>query len=269
MGVAAAGVPHTGVLRPVRRIGAMAALALRCAAVLVRPPYSWRGELVRQSWLVIRRSTPALLLSLAAWGFSGPGLQAGNFLTTFGSVDRAGGFMVVAILREFGTFVTATVVAGVVGTMFTAELASRRVRGEIDALETLAVDPIRDLVAPRILAFALVMMGLDLVALVAGVGGGYVATTGVLGGTTGAFLSSFFANASVADLVASVLKVGLFGLLIGIICAYHGLAATGGAEGVGRAVHRAVVGCLIAIFTVNLLYTQWFLALYPDASVFR
>jgi len=156
-----------------------------------------------------------------------------------------------------------------VGTMFTAELAARRVRGEIDALETLAVDPVRDLVAPRILAFGLVMMGLDVLALLAGVAGGYLATVGVLGGTTGAFLSSFFANATVADLIASVLKVGLFGLLIGVICAYHGLTATGGAEGVGRAVHRAVVGSLIAIFTVNLLYTQWFLALFPDASVFR
>jgi phospholipid/cholesterol/gamma-HCH transport system permease protein len=177
--------------------------------------------------------------------------------------------MVVAIVREFGTFVTATVVAGIAGTMLTAELGARKVRGELDALRVLAVDPIRAIVAPRVLALTLTMMGLDLLALVFGVAGGYLASVGVLGGTTGAFLASFFANTTFADLAASVLKCGLFGALIGIICAYHGLTVEGGAAGVGRAVNRAVVGCLVAIFLVNLLFTQWFLALFPETGVFR
>jgi phospholipid/cholesterol/gamma-HCH transport system permease protein len=113
------------------------------------------------------------------------------------------------------------------------------------------------------------MMGLDLLALVFGVAGGYLASVGVLGGTSGAFLASFFANTTFADLAASVLKCGLFGALIGIICGYHGLTVEGGAAGVGRAVNRAVVGCLVAIFLVNLLFTQWFLALFPETGVFR
>jgi phospholipid/cholesterol/gamma-HCH transport system permease protein len=188
---------------------------------------------------------------------------------TFGSIDRAGGFMVVAIVREFGTFVTATVVAGVVGTAITAELGARTVRGEMDALRVLGVDPVRDIVAPRILALTLTMMGLDVVALLFGVFGGYVASVGVLGGTTGAFLASFSANATFLDLAASVLKVGLFGTLIGTICGWHGLNVSGGAQGVGRAVNRAIVGCLIAIFLVNLVYTQYFLAVRPDVGVFR
>lgn len=253
----------------VRRLGGMAALAMLVVRALARPPFTWRGELVRQSASIVRRSLPAIAIALVAWGFSGPGLQAGNFLVTFGSIDRAGGFMVVAIVREFGTFVTATVVAGVVGTMFTAELGARSIRGELDALRVLGVDPVGDLVAPRVLALVLVMMALDLFALVFGVLGGYLATVGVLGGTPGAFLASFSANTTLADLVASVMKVGLFGGLIGIICAYHGMTASGGPAGVGRAVNRAVVGCLLAIFAVNLLYTQWFLALFPDVAVFR
>src|SRR5437763_8464286 len=227
------------------RLGGQSALAMRAGVSLLRPPFAWRREFLIQTWSIVRRSLPAIAVAIKAWGFAGPGLQAGNFLTLFGSTDRAGGFMVVAILREFGTFVTATAVAGVSGTMFTAELGARRVRGELDALAVLGVDPVRAIVAPRILALTLAMMGLDLIALVFGVLGGYVATVWVLGGTSGAFLASFFANTTPIDLIASVVKVALFGVIIGTVCAWHGLHASGGPAGVGRAVNRAVVGCLM------------------------
>ncbi len=250
-------------------LGGMLVLALRALIALARPPFVWRREFVLQSIFIIRVTLLPIALSIAAWGFAGPGLQAGNFLVTFGTIDRAGGFMVVAIVREFGTFVTATVVAGVVGTTITAELGARKIRDELDALRVLGVDPITYMVAPRILALAMMMMALDVVALLFGVLGGYVASVGILGGTSGGFLVNFFANTTFLDLAASVIKVGIFGVLIGVICCYKGLNVKGGAEGVGRAVNEAVVGCLIAIFFVNLVYTQYFLAAFPDVGVFR
>jgi phospholipid/cholesterol/gamma-HCH transport system permease protein len=253
----------------VRSLGAIATLATGCANALAHPTRRRRDETIRQSANILKAALPASMLSIAAWGFAGPGLQAGNFLVTFGSIDRSGGFMVVAIVREFGTYVTATVVAGVVGTMLTAELGTRKVRGELDALAVLGVDPIKDIVAPRVLALVLTMIGLDLLALLFGVFGGYLATTLILGGTRGAFLASFFANTTPADLIASLVKVAIFGALIGVICGYHGLAVSGGSAGVGRAVNRAVVGCLVAIFVVNLIYTQWFLAAFPQVGVFK
>jgi phospholipid/cholesterol/gamma-HCH transport system permease protein len=253
----------------VRSLGAMASLAGGCMRAIARPNRRRVQELIRQCAAILRASLPAAMLSIAAWGFAGPGLQAGNFLVAFGSIDRSGGFMVVAILREFGTYVTATVVAGIVGTMFTAELGARQVRGELDALAVLGVDPVRELVAPRVLALILCMIGLDVLALAFGVLGGYLATTLVLGGTRGAFLASFFANTTPVDVIASLIKVAIFGALIGVICAYHGLNVSGGAAGVGRAVNKAVVGCLIAIFLVNLIYTQWFLASFPSVGVFK
>src|SRR4051812_18102032 len=198
-------------LAAVDRVGGMLALALRVCAALVRPPFAWRRETAIFLSTMLVATLPAIAVSIALWGFAGPGLQAGNFLVLFGAPDRAGGFMVVAILREFGTFVTATVVAGVAGTMLTAELGARQVRGELDALRVLGIDPVASLVAPRILALVLALMGLDLIALVAGVAGGFVANVGVLGSTTGAFLSSFFANTTFVDLVASLLKVAIFG----------------------------------------------------------
>ncbi|UTI66867.1 ABC transporter permease [Paraconexibacter antarcticus] len=247
----------------------MTALALQAMIAAVRSPDQWRRQFVLQCVFILKVAALPIAVSIAAWGFSGPGLQAGNFLVTFGTIDRSGGFMVVAIVREFGTFVTATVVAGIVGTTITAELGARSIRGELDALQVLGVHPIGEMVTPRILALTLMMMALDVLALICGVAGGYVASVGVLGGTTGAFFVNFFANTTFLDLVASVVKVGIFGFLIGTICCYKGLNVKGGAQGVGRAVNEAVVACLIAIFFVNLVYTQFFLAAFPDVGVFR
>jgi phospholipid/cholesterol/gamma-HCH transport system permease protein len=143
------------------------------------------------------------------------------------------------------------------------------VRGELDALAVLGIDPVRAIVAPRILALVTAMMGLTLIALVCGVAGGYLATVGVLGGTTGAFFASFFANTTPIDLVASVVKCAMFGVIIGVVCGWYGLNADGGPEGVGRAVNRAVVGCLVGIFFVNLVFTQWLLAAFPEVGVFH
>jgi phospholipid/cholesterol/gamma-HCH transport system permease protein len=256
-------------LETVRRLGGMAALFARAMAALVQPPFVWRREFVLQCIFILKVSLAPIAISIAAWGFAGPGLQAGNFLVTFGTIDRSGGFMVVAIVREFGTFVTATVVAGVVGTTITAELGARKIRDELDALRVMGVDPIARMVAPRILALAVMMMVLDMFALVFGVFGGYLASVGILGGTTGAFLTDFFANSTFLDLAASVIKVAIFGVMIGVICCYKGLNVSGGPEGVGRAVNEAVVGSLIAIFLVNLVYTQYFLAAFPQVGVFR
>jgi phospholipid/cholesterol/gamma-HCH transport system permease protein len=266
-------LPRPRVPAPVSRqldqLGGMAALAGHTCIALARPPFVWRRQFVIQCIFILRVAFLPIAISIAAWGFSGPGLQAGNFLATLGSVDRSGGFMVVAIIREFGTFVTATVVAGIVGTTITAELGTRVIREELDALRTMGVDPISYLVAPRVLALVVMMVVLTMFALVCGVFGGYLASVGVLGATTGAFLHNFFANTTAVDLVAGVVKVAIFGALIGIICCYKGLRASGGPEGVGRAVNEAVVGCLVAIFFVNLVYTQWFLAAYPQVGVLR
>jgi phospholipid/cholesterol/gamma-HCH transport system permease protein len=263
-------VPQGSRLRRwVEDLGGMAALAGRSLIAMVRPPFVWRRQFVLQCIFILRVSVLPIGISIAAWGFSGPGLQAGNFLATLGGIDRSGGFMVVAILREFGTFVTATVVAGIVGTTITAELGTRKIRDELDALSVLSVDPVAYLVVPRILALVAMMVVLDLFALVCGVFGGYVAAVGILGDTTGAFLHNFFANTTALDLFAAVLKMTILGFLIGVICCYRGLAVSGGPAGVGRAVNHAVVGCLVAIFVVNLVYTQWFLAAYPEVSVLR
>ena len=113
-----------------------------------------------------------MMISTLAFGFGAPGLQAANFLSLFGALDRLGGFFILASIREFAPFVTAVVVAGVAGTAITADLGARKIREELDALQVLGVDPIKNLVVPRFLALMLITGLMDIYALIFGIVGG-------------------------------------------------------------------------------------------------
>src|SRR6202041_2231602 len=113
-----------------------------------------------------------LLISTVAINYGAPGLQAANFLTIFGALDRLGGFFVLASIREFAPFVDAIVLAGVAGTAITADLGARKIREELDALQVLGVDPIKNLVVPRFLALMLVTGLFNIYSILFGVFGG-------------------------------------------------------------------------------------------------
>ena len=156
-----------------------------------------------------------------------------------------------ASIREFAPFVTAIVLAGVAGTAITADLGARKIREELDALQVLGVDPVKNLVVPRFLALMLVTGLFDIYALLFGIFGGILATL-VNGAPLGPFWATFFTNASVMDLWGSVLKTTMFGAIIAIVCCYKGMTASGGAEGVGRAVNQAVVIAITRRLRVQL-----------------
>lgn len=253
----------------VDRAGQMAALAIRCAVELVTPGLSWRREAIVQCanvfWLAI---VPVLLINFLV-GFAGAGVTGGASLEAFGAVDRVGAFVPVALLREGGPIISGAVMAGTIGTTITAEIGARVIREEVEALRVMGIDPIRNLVLPRVVALTLVMLVLNMLGLAAGVAGAYAGAVGLLGGTSGSFIHQALANTSYVDLWASEIKTLVFGAMIGIIACQKGLSVSGGAEGVGRAVNESVVACLIGVGAVGLLFTTLFLALYPDSLVLR
>ncbi|MFA4930041.1 MAG: ABC transporter permease, partial [Patulibacter sp.] len=232
------------------------------------PPYSYGDEFVQQFLFALRLIWFPLLISSVAIGFGAPGLQAANFLVLFGSLDRLGGFFIIATLRELGPDVTAIVVAGVAGTAITADLGARKIREELDALQVLGVDPIKSLVVPRFLALMLVTGLFNIYAVIAGITGGVFATL-VNGAALGPFWATFFNNASVTDVWGSFVKCTMFGAIIAVICCYKGMTAKGGAEGVGRAVNQAVVITFLAVFGFNYVFTQTLLATNPNMLVLR
>ncbi len=249
-------------------VGNMILLTSRTIQSAIRPPYPYGPEFVGQFLFALRLCWLPLLISTVAVNFGAPGLQAINFLNLFGAPDRLGGFFVLAAIREFAPIVTAIVVAGVAGTAMTADLGARKIREELDALQVLGVDPVKNLVVPRFLALMVVASLFDIYAVLFGVSGGIIATL-VNGEPLAPFFSTFLTNASITDLWGSLIKCSLFGAIISIVCCYKGMTASGGAEGVGRAVNQAVVIAFMGVFAFNYVFTQTLIATHPELAVLR
>ena len=247
------------------QVGELVLLTGRTIASAVRPPYPYGEEFIGQFLFALQLCWFPLLISTVAINFGAPGLQAANFLTLFGALDRLGGFFVLAAIREIGPFVTGVCVAGIAGTAITADLGARKIREELDALQVLGVDPVKNLVVPRFLALMLVTGLFDVYALLFGIFGGVLATL-VNHAPLGPFWATFFNNTSTTDLWGSVLKTTMFGAIIAIVCCYKGMTASGGAEGVGRAVNQAVVIAFLGVFAFNYAFTQTLLATHPEIT---
>jgi phospholipid/cholesterol/gamma-HCH transport system permease protein len=278
--VGSGSVPTSGFVRQVaertgkgvgsllEEFGDMMILTGRTIVSALRPPYPYGGEFVSQFLFTLRLVWFPLLVTTVAIDYGAPGLQAANFLTLIGALDRLGGFFVLAAIREIGPLITSIVIAGVAGTSITADLGARKVREELDALQVLGVDPVKNLVVPRFLALMVATGLFDIYALLFGIFGGMVAEV-VSGGSLGPFWNTLFANSSVTDLWGSVLKCTMFGAIIAIVCCYKGMSASGGAEGVGRAVNEAVVISFLGIQAFNYVFTQTLLATHPSILVIK
>jgi phospholipid/cholesterol/gamma-HCH transport system permease protein len=250
------------------QVGSMMILTVRTLVSAVRPPYPYGEELVWQFLFVLKLSWFPLLISTFALCLGAPGLQAAGVLSLFGALDRLGGFFVLTAIRWIGPLVTAVVVAGVAGTAITADLGARKIREELDALQVLGVDPIKNLVVPRFLALMVVTSLLDIFAILFGLSAGIAAEL-LYNQSLGGFFATLFSNATVTDIWASVLMCTMFGAIIAVVCSYKGMAASGGAAGVGRAVNQAVVIALVAVFFFQFVVTSILLATNPELQSIR
>src|SRR6202140_2524826 len=179
---------------PLEEIGDMMLLGGRTISSAIRPPYLYGEELVSQFLFTLRLCWFPLLISAFVFGYEAPGLQAENFYSLVGAPDRLGTFFVLAAVRETGPFIGGVIVVGVAGTAITADLGARKVREELDALQVLGVDPVKNLVVPRFLALMLVTGLFDVYAILFGLFGGVLAEL-VNGQPLGPFWDTLFANA--------------------------------------------------------------------------
>jgi phospholipid/cholesterol/gamma-HCH transport system permease protein len=233
---------------------------------VLTPPYSWRADFIQECVLLIRRCLFPVIISTTFFGLGAPGLQGGNLLNIFGTVDRSGAFFVMASVREFAPWINGMVLAGVGGTAICADLGARKVRDELDALAVLGMDPIRTIVVPRFLALGVITALMNLVAIVFGLVGGWIAAVVVFQDTSAGFLATFGSNFTLPDLIGSVVKTSLFGFIIAIVCCYKGMNVKGGPEGVGRAVNQAVVIAFAGIWVFNFMFTSTMLAAFPETG---
>src|SRR5579875_4203785 len=191
---AAVRVGHVG-RGVLEEFGDMMILTGRTVWSALRPPYPYGGELVSQFLFTLRLVWFPLLLCAVAIDYGAVGLQAAELLKIIGALDRLGGFFVIEVVREIGPFITAIVVAGVAGTAITAGLGARKVREELDALQVLGVDPIKNLVVPRFLALVVVTALFDAFAIVFGLAAGILAEL-IYHQSLGGFFATLFSNAT-------------------------------------------------------------------------
>ncbi|HUN78027.1 MAG TPA: ABC transporter permease [Solirubrobacteraceae bacterium] len=249
-------------------LGDMMLLTGRTVSSAVRPPYPYGGELVAQFLFVLRLCWFPLLISTVCINYAAPGLQGANFLTLFGALDRLGALFILAAIRAIGPLVTAVVLAGIAGTAITADLGARKIREELDALQVLGVDPVKNLVVPRFLALMLVTGLFNIYSMLFGLFGGLTAEL-VYHQPLGPFWANLFSNADTTDLWGAALKAVIYGAIISIVCCYKGMTASGGAEGVGRAVNQAVVVAMLAVGAFDYVFTQTLLATHPQILVVK
>ncbi|MEV4126509.1 ABC transporter permease [Nocardia sp. NPDC049707] len=224
-------------------------------------PFQLR-EFIEQSWFIA--SVSILPSALVAIPFGAVvALQTGSLIKQLGAESFTGATSVLATVQQAAPVVTALIIAGAAGSAVAADLGSRTIREEIDALEVLGVDPVQKLVVPRVLGMMLVALLLNGLVSVVGIAGGYFFNVGLQGGTPGAYLASFSALAQLPDLWIGEIKAVIFGLLAGVIAAYKGLHPKGGPKGVGDAVNQSVVITFMVLFFVNLILTLVYLQVVP------
>lgn len=189
------------------------------------------------------------------------GLQMAPPLEDMGQVELVPNIIAVAVLRELGPLIAAIVMIGFAGASIAAEIGTMVIGEEIEALEVHALNPIRLLIVPRILATTVSMVSLavmaDVVAIAAGMALGLV----VLKIPIGTYLTNTFNQVEPIDFVTGLLKAGVFGLFIGLIACSNGLRVTGGASGVGDATTKTVVQSIVAIILADLIFTMVFYAI--------
>jgi phospholipid/cholesterol/gamma-HCH transport system permease protein len=253
----------------VDEIGGMLLLLSQTVTAAIRPPFTWFDEFLVEATIFLRRTLIPTFFGVIALTAGAGGIQGGNLLNIFGSVDRLGAFFATLATREAGPWATGMIVAGVAGTAVCADLGARKVREELDAMAVLGVDPIKALVVPRFIALGVLTATMNLLAIAVSLVGGWAAAVLLFGETTAGYVSTTTLNFTLPDLLGSMFKTSFFGFMVALVCCYKGLNVKGGAVGVGRAVNQAVVISFVAIWVFNYMFTATLLAAFPETLNLR
>lgn len=188
-------------------------------------------------------------------------LQLSPPLDDFGQRDKVANIIAVAVLRELGPLIGAIVLTGFAGASIAAEIGTMVVSEEIEALEASALNPIRFLVVPRLIASIASMTCLGVISSFCAIVAAMAISVTMLDIPYDTYMNNMLTQAKLVDFLTGVAKGGVFGTLIGIIACANGLRVTGGAAGVGRATTYTVVECVVAIVVADLVFTAIFFAL--------
>jgi phospholipid/cholesterol/gamma-HCH transport system permease protein len=247
-----------GVLGALQATGALVLFALQGISHLFRPPFY--GRLFLRHLIEIGYfSLPVVALTAIFTGMV-LALQTYTGFARFNAEGAVANVVVLSITRELGPVIAGLMVAGRIGASFAAEIGTMRVTDQIDALTTLSTNPMKYLVAPRLLAGAIALPFLVLIADVLGVMGGWLIGTAKLGFSSAGYLRATLDFMQTMDVVSGLVKAAVFGFLIALMGCWCGYNSKGGAQGVGAATTSAVVASSILILALDYIITEMFFA---------
>lgn len=243
----------TYVIRFVGEAGKIMTLFAQILSWIFRPPLQGR-EILKQMEEVGVRSFPVVVITAAFTGMV-LALQSFTGFKRFGAESMVGTVVALSVTRELGPVLTGLMVSGRIGSAMAAELGTMRVTEQIDALYTLATNPIKYLIVPRFLAAMIMLPILVIFADVIGLAGGYLVSVQILGTNPTLYIRRTWDFLELNDVYSGLLKAVFFGMIIATISCYQGFSTQGGAEGVGRATTKAVVLSSLTILISNYFIT--------------
>jgi phospholipid/cholesterol/gamma-HCH transport system permease protein len=212
----------------------------------ISPPF-YLKSLIKQMEQIGVNSVPVVLTTALSTGMV-LALQSYTGFKRFGAETLIGTVVSLSMTRELGPVLTGLMVAGRAGAAMAAELGTMRVTEQIDALSTLATNPMKYLVVPRFVASTVMMFFLTALGMIIGITGGYFVGVKVLGANPVTYINNSINYTEVTDIWYGLVKALVFGAVVGLIGCYKGFNTEGGAEGVGKATTGAVViSCMLIL----------------------
>ena len=243
-----------GTLYLIDEMGRMFLFLLRALAWLFRPPFR-PSQIIKQIHFIGFKSTFVVVLTAMFTGMV-LALQGYYSLRKFGSEGLLGSAVALSMIRELGPVLASLMVTARAGSAITAEIGIMRITEQIDALETMAINPLQYLITPKMVAALLAVPLLVSIFDVVGIGGGYMVGVKLLGVSAGSYWSSIESAVEWRDVYGGILKSISFGLIISWVCCYKGFFTKMSAEGLGRATTEAVVLTSVLILVWDYFLTS-------------
>lgn len=245
-----------GVIGLLRELGALSIFTASVTAAALSPRW-YPAEIWKQMIRIGFYSLPVVGLAAV---FIGAALALNIYVggARFNAEQFVPTIVVLGITRELGPTITGLMLAGRVSAGIAAEIGAMRVTEQIDALSTLSANPRRYLYAPRLIAAIITLPLLVLIADIIGVAGGWLVSVGSLGFDNVVYLRNTMDFLETGDVLAGLIKAGVFGAVIAIMGCYHGDRSSAGATGVGRATTYSMVGAAVLVLAFNYILSTLF-----------
>ena len=242
------------IIHHVEEVGQFTRLTARALWSLPRPPY--RIKQIFEQMEFVGVSSLSIILITALFTGMVFSLQSFYAFRLFGAEGMVGSTVGLALTRELSANMCGLMVTARAGSAMAAELGTMRVTQQIDAMESMAVDPVKYLVVPRIIASIAMMPALTMVFNIVGMIGAYIIGVHMLGVDAGVFIKNFNWYVDPDDITNGLIKASVFGFILASVGCFKGFYTTGGAAGVGRATTRAVVIAAVTILIVDYFLTK-------------